>query len=377
MTRVSVRAATTGKDRRRFFDFPYRHYRDAPYWVPPLRADQKKALDPKKNPFFDHGRVELFLAEDEKGTTVGRIAAIINGSHLEKYGDGVGYFGFFETIEDYGVAEALLDAACGWLKENGLTGVRGPTNPTINDTAGLLVEGFDRRPFILMPYNPPYYIEYLERYGFDRAMTMWALYVHAAYINHERMRRGAELVLRRYPEVSVRPMHMKTFWEDAHTARRIYNAAWSDNWGSVPMTEREFEHLAKDLKQIIEPDMVYFVEVDGEAVAFSVTIPNLNRALVHVKDGRLLPLGLPKLLAYAKMGGMYEARMPLMGVLPEYHGRGFDALLIDASIRAGRPKGYEASELSWVLDVNAPLINSLEKLGAVRDKKYVMVQKHL
>lgn len=374
---ATVRPVTGARDRRRFFDFPYRHYRGNRHWVPPLRMDQMKALNPEKNPFFEHGRAQLFIAENASGEVVGRIAAIISGTHLQKYDDGVGYFGFFETIEDYSVAEGLLEAASRWLRESGLRGVRGPTNPTINDTAGLLVGGFDRRPAILMPYNPPYYIDFLERFGFARAMTMWALYVHEAYINHERMRRGAELVLRRYPNVSVRPLDLSRFWEDAQAALRIYNAAWSGNWGSVPMTEREFEHLAKDLKQVIEPDMVYFVEVDGEPVAFSVTIPNLNRALVHVPNGRLFPTGLPKLLAYAKIGGIYECRMPLMGVLPEYQHRGFDAVLIDATIRAGRPKGFEACELSWVLDVNLPLINSLEKLGAVRDKEYVMLEKAL
>jgi GNAT superfamily N-acetyltransferase len=376
MSAVRIIPVSSAADRRRFIGFPYEHYAGHPHWVPPLRSDQSKALDPKKNPFFEHGRAELFLAERD-GRVVGRIAAIISGMHLEKYADGNGYFGFFETIDEEPVAHALLDAACGWLRQQGLTGVRGPVNPTINDTAGLLVDGFDRPPSILMPYNPPSYAGYLEGYGFERAMTMWAYYVHEAYIQQEKLRRGSEIVMRRHPGLTLRMLDMDNFWEDAQRALAVYNAAWAHNWGSVPMTPREFEHLAKDLKQIIEPDMVYFLELEGRPVAFSVTIPNLNRALKHVPDGRLFPLGLPKLLAYAKLGAIYECRMPLMGVLPEFHGQGFHAPLIYETIRVGRGKGYQAAEMSWVLDGNAPLVNALDKLGGVRDKEYAMYQRAL
>jgi GNAT superfamily N-acetyltransferase len=372
-----IRAVESSADRRRFLDFPYRHYAGHPQWVPPLRGDQARALNPKKNPFFEHGSAGLFLALDASGEVVGRIAAIISGMHLQKYDDAVGYFGFFETIEDDAVANGLLDAACDWLRQRGLQSVRGPVNPTINDTAGILVDGFDRPPSILMPYNPPYYITFLEQYGFERAMRMWAFYVHEAYINHEKLRRGSQLVMRRYPGLSIRSLDMSRFWEEARLALRIYNAAWSTNWGSVPMTDREFEHLAKDLKQVIDPELVYFLEMDGDPVAFSVTIPNLNRALKHLPNGRLFPTGLPKLLAYSKLGGIYEARMPLMGVLPQYHGRGFDAPLVHETIRVGRGKGYQACELSWILDVNKPLVNAMENLGAVRDKEYALLERAL
>ena len=376
-SRVTVRPVTTGKDRSRFIDLPYRLYEGHPYWIAPLRMDQAKAIDPKKNPFFEHGEIELFLAEDEGGEVVGRIAAIVNGMHLEKYADNNAFFGFFECVDDYAVAEALLDAATGWLKERGYTGVRGPVNPSMNDTAGLLVEGFDREPSILMPYNPPYVVDFLERYGFERAMTMWAYYVHEAYVNKDKLRRGADIVMRRNPGLTLRSLDTDRFWEDAAAVLRIYNEAWSQNWGHVPMTEHEFEHLAKDLKQVIEPELVFILEKDGEPVAFSISIPNLNQALKHVPSGRLFPTGLPKMLAYAKLGAVYELRMPLMGVLPEYHGRGFDAVLIDATIQDGLRAGYDACEMSWVLEVNTPLVNSLDKLGAVKDKTYAMVEKAL
>ena len=376
-TRVTVRPVASSSDKRRFIDFPYRHYTDYRHWIAPLRMDQVKVLDEKKNPFFEHGEIQLFLAEDARGEVVGRIAAIVNGMHLRKYADNNAFFGFFETVDDYAVAEALLDAATGWLRERGYTGVRGPVNPSMNDTSGLLVEGFDREPSILMPYNPPYYVDFLERYGFERAMTMWAYYVHEAYVNKDKLRRGAEIVMRRNPGLSLRTLDESRFWEDADAILKIYNEAWSQNWGHVPMTEHEFKHLAKDLKQVIEPELVYILEMEGAPVAFAISIPNLNQALRHVPSGRLFPLGLPKLLAYAKLGAVYEIRMPLMGVLPEYHGRGFDAILVDATIQNGLEAGYDACEMSWVLDVNMPLVNSLDKLGAVRDKEYAMMEKAL
>ncbi len=383
-THLTVRPVTSGKDKEQFIDFPYRLYAGHPFWIAPLRLEQAKVLDPKKNPFFEHGEIALFLAEDTRagdaaGEVVGRVAAILNGMHLEKYADGNGFFGFFECVEDYAVTEALLDAAAAWLRARGMTGMRGPVNPTMNDTAGLLVEGFDREPVILMPYNPPYYVDFLERYGFTRAMTMWAYYVHEAYVNKDKLRRGAEVVMRRNPGLRLRTLDPARFWEDIDAAMGIYNAAWAENWGHVPYTAREAHHLAKDLKQVIEPDLFYFLELEGPdgsraPVAFSVSIPNLNQALKHVPSGRLFPLGLAKLLTYAKLGAVYELRMPLMGVLPAYRGRGFDAVVIDATIRHGLSVGYDACELSWVLDTNTPLVNSLEKLGAVRDKEYAMLE---
>ncbi len=376
MPDVTVRPVRSSADRKAFLDLPYHHYEGVRTFIPPLRMDQATVLNPKKNPFFEHGTIELFLAE-RGGEVVGRIAAIENGQHLKKYDDGNGFFGFFETVEDYAVAEALLDAAASWLRERGLTGVRGPANPTLNDVAGLLVDGFDRPPSILLPYNYPFYQDYLQRWGFERAMTMWAFYVHEAYINKERMARGAEIVRRRVPNVRVRSLDMKRFDEDVAAAMRIYNEAWAENWGHVPYTEAEALHLAKDLKPVIEKDLFLFVELDGEPVAFSASLPNLNRALKKLPNGRLLPTGLAKLLATIKAGGIYEIRMALMGVLPEHRHLGFDVLLIDQTIQNGLRDGYEAAELSWVLDVNKPLVNSLEKLGCVRDKEYAMFQASL
>lgn len=355
-------------------DFQYDFYRSNPTWIPPLRRDVHKTIDEGRNAFFEHGTMQLFLAEDRSGRVVGRVAAIINGMHLQKYNDANGFFGFFETVEDFDVAAALLDSAREWLQRAGMKGARGPVNPTMNDTAGLLVDGFDREPSVLMPYNPPFYEEFLTRYGFQPAMTMWAYYIHKKYVNTEKLRRGADIVKRRHPDLRLRNIDMRRFDEEAKTILHIYNDAWSANWGHVPMTETEFAQLGKEMKQIIDPKIVYVLEDGDEPVAFSISIPNINQLLKRVNDGRLLPLGLPKMLAYANFGGLYEVRTPLMGIRREYQGRGLDAILNLAIIEEGPTHGYDASEMSWVLDSNKVLRNALESFGAVVDKRYVMME---
>ena len=373
MPTLTVRPVRSSGDRAAFLDFPYALYADAPHYVPPLRMDQKNVLDARKNPFFEHGTLELFLAE-RGGRVVGRVAAIENGQHLAKYADGTGFFGFFDVVEDYAVAEALLGAAASWLRGRGLAAMRGPANPTMNDVAGLLVDGFDRPPSVLLPYNFPYYQGFLERWGMERAMTMWAFYVHEAYINSERMARGAAIVAQRNPGIAVRPLDPARFHDDVAAAMRIYNRAWAENWGHVPYTEREALHLADELKPIIEPDLFLFAELGGEPVAFSASIPNLNQALRHLPRGRLASRGLPRVLGTWKLGGIYEVRMALMGILPEHRNAGLDALLIHHTIVNGRRDGYQAAELSWVLDTNRPLVNALEKLGCTRDKEYALFE---
>lgn len=373
MPSITVEEASSRSDRRKFIDLPYRLYRNNPDWVPPLRMDVAHALS-TRNAFFEHGQIATFLARDEKGGVVGRIAGIINGKHLEKYDDGNGFVGFFETVERYDVAAALLDAATSWLRDKGMRGARGPTNPSMNDICGMLVDGFDRRPSIMMPYNPPWYPEYFERYGFARAMTMWAYYVHEKYVQTEKLKRGVDLIHKRYPGLTVRTLDMARFDEDAAVILDVYNEAWSRNWGHVPMTSAEFRQLASQLKKVVDPRMVYIVEHEGAPIAFSISLPNLNQVLRQVKDGRLFPLGLLRILAGSKFGAINEVRTLLMGVRLSWQGRGLDAILNHATISNGPRYGYVASELSWVLDSNPKLINSLVHIGGVKDKEYAMYE---
>jgi GNAT superfamily N-acetyltransferase len=374
MADVHVEPVLTASDRRRFLDLPYRLYRDHPHWVAPLRVEQRKLIDPDKNAFFDHSRMQLFLAENAAGTPVGRIAAIVNGMHLETHEDATGFFGFFEAIDDYTVAQALLDRAKNWLQDQGLTAMRGPTNPSMTDTAGLLVDGFDRRPAFLMPYNPAYYPEFFARYGLESAMSMWAYYVHEKYYTGEVLARGARLVRRRYPEIAVRTIDMDNLDREVEIVRRIYNDAWADNWGHVPVTSAEFEQLANDLEQVISPELGLIMELDDDPVAFAVTLPNLNEVLQYITDGRLLPLGLPKLLLYTNLFQIRSCRMALMGVQRVHQGKGFSSVLILEAIHHLLDAGYRDCEMSWVLDSNAPMKKILDAIGAVQDKKYAMYE---
>jgi len=374
---VSVEPVSSRTDRRQFIDLPYRFYRESRYWVPPLRMDVARILNERKNAFFEHGKLAAFLATDRDGEVVGRIAGIINGMHLRKYADDIGFVGFFECVDDYPTAAALLDRATEWLRSRGMRAVRGPTNPSMNDTCGMLVDGFDSRPAVMMPYNPPFYPEFFERYGFSRAMTMWAYYVHRKYVDYDKLKRGVELVHRRNPGLKVRTLDMDRFGEDARILLDIYNEAWSRNWGHVPMTDAEFSHLAREMKPVVDPRIVFIVEHEGEPIAFSISLPDMNQALIHVPDGRLFPLGLPRLLARAKLGGITDIRTLLMGVRLKWQGKGLDAILNLATIEDGLDVGYSGAEMSWVLDSNPKLINSLVNIGSVKDKEYAMYEMDL
>lgn len=373
-TDIHIYPVTNRRALKRFIDFPYELYKNNPYWVPPLRRDQAFLLNPKKNPFYEHGDIQPFLAENARGEIVGRIAAIVNGMHLRKYNDANGFFGFFEVIEDYEIAHRLFDTAKEWLQQRNLQGMRGPTNPSMNDVSGLLVEGFDREPSILMPYNPPYYEDFLLRYGFKRAMTMWAYYLHKKYVNLERIERGVRLIHRRYPGLKLRKVDMSRFEEEARLIVDIYNDAWSENWGFVPMTDKEFEQLAKEFKPIVDPNIVFILEWNGEPVGMSVSLPNFNQVLKRIKDGRLTPGNLAQLLFRTQFCGINEARTALMGIKKKYQGRGFDVILNHATIIEGPKHGYDAAEMSWVLDVNKRLINELEHLNSVKDKQYALYE---
>lgn len=374
---VQVRAVRSARDRRRFLDFPYAFYRGSPYWVPPLRLEQSRLLFSKRNPFLRHSRIEPFLAEDGDGRVLGRIAAIVNGAHLAHHGDGVGFFGFFECVARHDVAALLLDAAAAALRAEGLVAMRGPANPSINDCSGLLVGGFDRRPSVLMPYNPPYYGELLLRHGFERRMTMWAYYGAWKHLNAGRLRRGAALVRKRLPGLRVRTPDMRRFLDECRIMWSIYNRAFDGGWGHVPLSEAEFLAMAGSMRPILDPAIVFFLEHDGVPVGFSLSLPDVNALLRHLPDGRLFPLGFLELLGYRCFGEPREFRTAVLALLPEYQKRGLDGLLILDTIEEGRRRGYVASELSWVMDDNVVLKNALRHLGATVDKEYAMFEKRL
>ena len=363
---LSVIPVRSGDQREAFIRLPWRLYRGDPNWVPPLLLDVRGMLDEDEHPFHRHSEVQLFLALRD-GVPVGRVAAIHNRRHVEHHDEPVGFFGFFESERDDATAAALLDAAAGWLRERGLEVVRGPTSFSTNEEAGLLIEGFDRPPVVLMPYHLPYYRDLIEGQGFEEARTLVA-YWHEADDVPPRLERAEGLVRRRYPGISVRGLRMEEFDREIERIRAIYNAAWSDNWGFVPMTDEEFRHMAKDLKPVVDPDLALIAEDgDGRPVGFALSLPDFNQALRHA-DGRLFPFGLLKILWHRR--DISRIRVITLGLVEEYRGRGIDALFYLETFRRGFEKGFHQGEFSWILEDNEAMCRPLERFGARVYKRY-------
>lgn len=366
-----ITLATSKQERKQFLNFPYEHYSDDEHWIAPLKMEQKKLIDEENNPFYENGEIALFLAE-QNGEICGRIAAIRDHRYNEHHDADTGFFGFFECIDDQSVADLLFKVAGDWLRERGHTDVMGPANPSMMDEIGILVDGFDHDPSILMPYHKPYYDKLIKNTGLTKEMDLYAFRVTQASVNLDRMYRAEELVRRRFPRINIREIDTKDLDQEVEIVRNIFNKAWSGNWGFIPMTRKELEELAKDLKLILDPKVAHIVEDDGEPIAFSIGLPDLNQALKHM-DGTLFPTGIFKLLWHRR--NINQIRTALMGVLPEYQGKGIDALLHKEAIINGREVGYNSSELSWVLESNKSMIQVAKKLGAHIEKTYRMYSK--
>lgn len=368
-----VRIVTTKVDLKQFLEFPYRHYANDEHWIAPLLIEQKKLINTEKNPFFNNAEMVLFLAE-QNGEVCGRIAAIIDRRYNEYHHSRTGYFGFFECIDDNSLCNLMFKVVTDWLDDKEITELRGPTNPGMMDEIGVLVDGYQYDPCILMPYAKTYYDRLLASAGFEKEMDLLAFRVNRDTVAVERMNRAAEIVRKRYPSLKIRKMDLKRIKEEVEIVRDIYNKAWSDNWGFIPLTKEELQSAAADLKMILNPDYAHVAEMDGTPVAFSIALPDLNQALKHL-EGRLLPTGFIKLLWYRRK--INRIRTALMGVLPEYQGRGIDALLHRESIVNGIEKGLYSAELSWVLESNVNMIRVAERIGAHREKTYRMYSKSI
>lgn len=347
---LSVVPVRSSSERRQFITMVWDIYRNDPNWVPPIVADRRKLLSPEKNPFWKHAEAELFLAVDN-GKVVGRIAAIVNHSHNEVHSDRTGFFGFFESINDERTAHALFDAAAGWLREKGMDTMRGPVNPSMNDEAGLLVEGFDDPPQILMTYNPQYYIPVIESYGFTKAKDLYAWRLTPDFLSPKLER--VQSAVRERENIVVRTFRFgpkSAFQEDINILRSIYNTAWAPNWGAVRMTPDEFNALAADLKTIAEKDLVLIAEADGQPVGFALALPDINQALIRNRNGSL-PGAIWHLLTGKKR--ITRGRIVVLGVIPAFQRRGIDAVLYyDIGTRMVGGHGYREAEASWVLEDN-------------------------
>ncbi|MGH7536943.1 MAG: GNAT family N-acetyltransferase, partial [Gemmatimonadales bacterium] len=313
-------------------------------------------------PYFEHAEAALFLAK-RRGRVVGRIAATVNRLHNEYHGERVGFFGFFECIEDQEVADALLEAAAAWCRKRGHDVLRGPASFSTNDECGLLVDGFDTPPTLMMPHNPRYYPQLLERAGFAKAKDLWVYQGgrEDSYIPvPERLARGTELIRQRQG-ITLRPLNMKDFKGDVERIKQLYNAAWQKNWGFVPMTDHEIDHLAEQFKPVVIPDIVPFAEKDGKVIGFGIVLPDLNVVFRTNRNGRLLPV-LPRLLWALKPGRIKRARILLLGVHPDFQGKGIDAMLYHWIWTRCGELGITWGEAGWILEDNPAMNTGLEKM---------------
>jgi GNAT superfamily N-acetyltransferase len=334
-------------------------------------------LSRTKNPFFEHAEAEYFIAERD-GEVVGRIAAISNRLHNETHEDRVGFFGFFESIDDQQVANALFEAAAGWCRALGHDVLRGPTSFSVNDECGLLVDGFDTPPALMMPHNPPYYIGLLERAGFGKAKDLWVYQggSEQGYVPvPERLARATDMIRQRLG-ITLRPLNMKDFEGEVERIKELYNSAWEKNWGFVPMTEHEIDHLAEQFKPVVIPEMVPMAEKEGELIGFGIALPDLNVIFRTNRSGRLFPMIL-RLLWALKMKRIRRARILLLGVAPAYRGKGIDAMLYHWIWTKSAERGIYWGEAGWILEDNPAMNAGLEKMTFRVYKTYRLYDRRL
>ena len=361
---IEVVPISSRRDLRRFVDLPWRLFdqRRFPSWVPPLRATVHDALDRAKNPFYVDADRELFIAR-RGGVVVGRIAAIENRAHNDFHGDRVGFWGFFECVDDQDVADALFDAAERWLGARGLDVLRGPMNPSTNYECGLLIDGFEHRPSFMTTWNPPYYVSLCERAGFGKAKDLVAYFIPMADPSwslpptFERLAERAVLKSR----VAFRDLDLRRFEQELEVCWDVYNAAWERNWGFVPMSKQEFVHMARDMKPLLNPRYAFAADVDGRTVAFMLAVPDYSAVLQRIGSGRLFPTGALRLLVGKR--SIHDWRVMALGLRREYRTRGILPLFAWEAFRRGRQAGEQGAEASWILEDNEPMNRAMAAMG--------------
>ncbi|MCF7859305.1 MAG: GNAT family N-acetyltransferase [Candidatus Cloacimonetes bacterium] len=368
---IEVLKVKTKSDLNKFIKFPFELYKNDPCWVPPLISDQKIFFDPKKNPYFKHSEVQLFLAY-KADKLVGRISAQTNKNHNNVHKDKVGFFGFFECIDDQQVADALFDAARNWLKEKDLNIMRGPASFSVNDECGLLMDNFALSPVVMMTYNPQYYLKIFDNYGLEKAMDLLA-YNAKVKPPPPRLKKLANKIEKRgqFTVRNLKTKNKKRLRKDIEKIFSIYEEAWSNNWGYVPMSAEEFDLLVDSLLPIILPEMIFIAEIEDEAVGLLVTIPDYNFVLKKMK-GRMLPLGWLKFLL--NKNRIPRLRVVIMGVLDEFKGRGIDVVMYCKIHEvAGKYKNkFKEAEFSWILESNSMMNKIAHTLEAEVYKTYRM-----
>lgn len=369
---LEVVTADSKRALNEFIEFPYSLYRGDPLWVPPLRIAVKELLDRAKHPFYANAEAEFFLARRE-GRVVGRIAAILDRNYNEYHEENAGFFGFFESTNDPEVAAALLGAARKWVFNRGAVLLRGPVNPSTNYECGMLVDGFDSSPMIMMTYNPRYYPALMESAGLRKGRDLNAYVSTAAAVELEKIGRVADRKLAR-SNVTVRAINVRDFDGEVERLWDVYNSVLRRNWGFVPMTREEFVLMGKEMRQILKPELVLVGEAGGKAIGFALALPDINFALKPA-GGSLLPTGLLKILYYQR--SIKSLRVLALGVVDEYRTSGVAAAFYATLVRTARKLGYSGDcEMSWIMEDNVLMTRSLEVMGARHYKTYRIYEWH-
>jgi len=371
---IRIEKVETKKALKKFIKFPWTIYSGDPNWVPPLLLDVRDRLDRVKNPFFEHAEMDLFLAFKE-GALAGRIAAIKDDNHNQVHNEKVVFFGMYESLDDVEVAEALLDQVAAWGLERGMEILRGPMNLSMNDECAFLVEGFDSPPVIMMAYNPPYYPDLMEKAGLGKAKDLYAFYMNK---NHEIAQKIEAIVKRaqKSTNITLRCVNAKTLKEDVEKIRYVYNHGWEKNWGFVPWTEHELDHLAENLKLMADWDIVILAEDRGKPVGFAFGLPNYNEVFIKM-NGRLLPFGLLKLFYYKRMRKITGIRAVVFGILKEYRMTGLSYMLYWQLEKNSLAKGYTWAETSWQLEDNDAINRFASSIGGEVYKTYRIYERKI
>jgi hypothetical protein len=360
---------TSGKALRQFIDFPHDLFKNDPWYVPELFMAQRDLLNPQKHPFYQHSRIQLFLAR-RNGQIAGRIAAIINGNHNRFNNANDGFFGFFDSINDQQVADALLQAARSWLLEQKASTMVGPVNPSTNEACGLLIDGFDSSPMVLMPYNPPYYQTLLESYGLAKQVDLVAYALYDTDLGDKPVRLQEALTQRLAAKnITIRNFDLKhNFEKELQAFGDVYNDAWDKNMGFVPMTREELRFMGKDLKMIADTDFCLAAEHEGKVIGIALCLPDINQVFKKIKRGRLFPTGIFKLLTGRKK--INALRIVALGVTEPYRKMGIEACFYATIMKKGREKGYKMAEASWMLEHNDLMNRAIEHMHGKRYKTY-------
>lgn len=360
---------------RRFLRVPYSIYQGDPYWVAPLMMDLKRVFE-DRNPFFQHAEMQLWIAR-QGCRDVGRIAGIVDRTHNELHGERTAFFGFFESVNDPEVSAGLFESVFDWARGRTLHRVLGPVNPSLNEECGLLVDGFDASPVIMMPYNPRYYMDLIARAGFVKAKDLLAFRRDIAGSSIERLDRIVEVFRRRQKDITIRPLRKAALEQDLQKIKNVYNTAWELNWGFVPMSDAEIDFMAARLKPLLFEGIVWLAEINQEPIGFLLALPDFNEALKPLR-GRLLTPRLLGLLPYA-FGWKRPriARVLVLGVKAPYRNRGIESVMLAEALRAGYAAGFQVCEASWTLEDNVAVNRLIESLGGQVYKTYRIYERPL